>query len=605
MTKINPDAQREKGLRRWADAARRRATLKAGSSRINSEAWWPEIRDGFLKGYSLSDIAKGLGLTPRRIREIKAYGLERSDTDPSLHPLTASPPEELLEWNSESFIAFFEKYSGYEELLPHCRPWVEAFFEHRNLVLNVPPRHAKSTILSLWLPVWLICRDRNVQIILVSKTSVLAKQWAYGIELALTTLPELVKDFGTFKPQNKEDAIPWRPSSGELMVTGRSRVAKGPQLTVQSRGSMQQILGMEADFIFVDDPTDPKVARSEEMRNDEWQWATEQVFNRVQPGGHIAVVGQRVGMYDLYGKLGEQTFERGERAGENVWHVETYPAVLDWQEQIVLWPTFWSYEELMETHGRMGSGAFETMYQQNPTPEGGGLVDLEFIEKCRVDRPAWSGLRPKQDNKKFTRVLSIDPSPTRWHGLVLGDLEYSREKFRFHVMGSWRVKAGELPVLTNEMVRILRLYKPDYLVIEESTFSRWMNSDPVFVEIGKHVKVLKHTTSGATKWHQEYGLQSLAADFEFVNITLPCGDVEGRSMTDDLTQEALQYPDGLSDILMALWIVKYNWRKLRPMIKPVSTSKGETYGYIARARAEAEREAVKKMRRSRRELINA
>lgn len=594
----------EYAVKRWADAARTRAIQRAGSSRVTTAAWWPEIRDGLLRGYTVNDIAQGLNLSSRRIRDIKAYGLAQADANPIV-PEPALVDKSLTEWTPDAFERFFIKYSGYERLLPHCRPWVEAFFEHPYLVLNVPPGHAKSTILSLWLPIWLICRDRNVQILLVSKANVLAKQWAYGIELALTTLPELVRDFGSFKPQGKGDTIPWRPASGELMVTGRTKESPGPQLTVQSRGSMQQILGMRADYIFCDDPTDNKVARSEEMRDAEWEWYTEQVVSRIQPGGHVAVIGQRVGMYDIYGRLGEQVFERGERAGQNVYHVETYPAVLDWHDEKVLWPEVWSFERLMERHGLSGSESFETMYQQNPQPEGGGLIKLEYMENCRVDREAWEGTKSKQNNNKFSRVLSIDPSPTRWHGLILGDLEYERTKFRFHVMGAWRVKAGELPVLTNEMVRIVRQYKPDYMVIEESTFSRWMNSDPVFIEISKHVKVLKHTTSGASKWHAEYGLQSLASDFEFANILLPCGNVEGRRMTDDLTQEALQYPEGLNDILMALWIVKFNWRKLRPVVQAESTARGEVYSYIIQARAEAERSAAKKLRRKRRELANA
>jgi hypothetical protein len=68
------------------------------------------------------------------------------------------------------------------------------------------------------------------------------------------------------------------------------------------------------------------------------------------------------------------------------------------------------------------------------------------------------------------------------------------------------------------------------------------------------------------KNNAEYGVQSLASDFEFERISLPYGDETGRRMSDLLSNEALMYPDGeTNDLLMALWFVKFNYKKLSPL----------------------------------------
>jgi hypothetical protein len=51
---------------------------------------------------------------------------------------------------------------------------------------------------------------------------------------------------------------------------------------------------------------------------------------------------------------------------------------------------------------------------------------------------------------------------------------------------------------------------------------------------------------------------------------MPYADTEGMEMTDLLGKEALNYIPGeknLDDILMALWFVKFNWRRLKPVVR--------------------------------------
>ena len=109
-----------------------------------------------------------------------------------------------------------------------------------------------------------------------------------------------------------------------------------------------RILGRRADFILVDDPTKQEDAASETTRKVQLDRLHQQVFSRLEPGGQIMVIGQRVHLLDLYGSLEKEEWVIGPDAGDRLWHIEKYPAVLRWPnedpenpEPIVLWPERW------------------------------------------------------------------------------------------------------------------------------------------------------------------------------------------------------------------------------------------------------------------------
>jgi hypothetical protein len=239
----------------------------------------------------------------------------------------------------------------------------------------------KSSVFSLWIPTWLLCRDRDERILLVSLTKESAKKWVAGIAEQLAVNDDLVRTFGRFRPERIGDQA-WRPLSGTLMVSGRHKQA-GVQYSVESRGSQQQILGMEATVVIVDDVTDKKIAENPEARRKQIDWLRGEVLSRVETqqteaSGRAVIVGQRLHVQDLYGEFQTQTYERGPREGDPLWTTIRKPAVLRWPDEdpenpepAVLWPDKWTFDELMVTYERIGGHAtFSAMYQQKPLAEG-------------------------------------------------------------------------------------------------------------------------------------------------------------------------------------------------------------------------------------------
>lgn len=560
--------------------ARDRAMKRAGSARITDAAWSPEINHLTELGLTNPEIAAAVQLSQRRVREIKQYATEGSIIvvpEVVQYEELDDDVKAMMEFSADGFKRFYERFSGYT-LPAHCYGWVQEFCAERNLMLNVPPRHMKSSVFSLWIPVWLLCRDRDEKILLVSLTKESAKKWVAGIAEQLAVNDAIVSTFGRFRPERIGDQA-WRPLSGTLMVSGRKKTA-GVQYSVESRGSGQQILGMEATVVLVDDVTDKKIAENKVAREKQIDWLRGDVLSRVETqqteaSGRAVIIGQRLHVHDLYGEFQNQVYERGHRTGEPLWKTIKTPAIRQWPDENpedpeprVLWPEKWTYDELMVTYERIGGHAtFSAMYQQQPLAEGSDIFRPEWWARCRDhDRKGGEGVRAKAHEAVFpvARVLSIDPSVKMYHGLVVADVLYDPSKFMPVVLETKRWKGPQRSIIS-EISRCLNTYRPDYFIFEDVSFIQWLKEDPFYDDIQKRTRVLPHQT-GRNKGDADMGVESLAREAEFGYIRLPYKDEYGRDVSQLLEDEANEFPYGnTSDILMALWFIKWNYKKLRPV----------------------------------------
>lgn len=545
-------------------------------------------------GYADQQINDGFGWEKslKWLREIKRAGRAEGDAlirvEPSAVPKDRLAPEyqAMLEWTPEAFISFYNRFCDLP-MPEHNEEWVREAFGSDLLMLNVPPRHNKSSLFAIWWPVWNLVRDRDTQILIVSETDTLANRWA-GYIASILSNSEIPRIFGRFRPEKEDGELPWRPSRGQLMIIGRKKgLGSGMQYSVLSRGTGSQILGFEADLIVADDVTNKQIAISEVGRQQQLEWFQEQVLSRLQPDGRAIVIGQRVHMNDLYGYIQDMTWEQGSTKGERVWTTISYPAVLKWPDEedfhdaVVLWPELWPYERLMKSYALVGGkAAFYTMYQQDPQSADATLVREEWLEACRDhDRPVGRGFVTEPDGKSFlpvVRVASLDPSPTKYNGLVVADVVSSRDQF-FCVIVDVKSFKADWHSIREELTNTIERYKPSYFIFEKNIAQYWAKGDPFIEELRSKVRILEHTTSAANKFEVETGLESLSFDFETGHIRLPYATVESRATSDILEREARNWTrEGRlrDDVLMALWFIKYNWRKLTPLNNLARTFKG-------------------------------
>lgn len=535
----------------------------------------PQVAALRAKGMTVKEIAKKINRSERATYDILRWGNQNGTSliieipDPKSYEDLDLAVMECVKFTVEGFEKFFNRYSG-RKLQPIHKQWVKDALENPRVLINCPPRHAKSTIFTVWVPLWLICINRDVQILVCSQTEKLAKKFTNEISYHLAYNSDLIRDFGRFRPEMAD--WPWRPNSGELLVDGRKRETKSGDLTIQVRGSEQQILGMECDWVICDDPVSRKHVTSDTQREELSVWFHGDVLTRLEPQGRAICIGQRLHLHDLYGELSEERIM--DHNGDSVprWKHLNYPAIQQWPdkeqgiEAKVLWPDKWSFEALMERYADLGAALFEAMFQQNPLPEGERLCRREWMygdgehQGCLdFDRDG----RVPAELKQRVRVLSLDPSPTRYAALIVADLEWNRGYFECHVLEIVRDKMAVRDMLW-QIERCLDAYQPHYFVFEQNAAQRWFLQDPAMDTIRRRVRVLPHST-GRNKGDPTLGIESLAIDFEFGRIRLPYGDAEAKAMSQYLIDEALTYPQSKTDdVLMALWFMKFNYGRLVP-----------------------------------------
>lgn len=475
--------------------------------------------------------------------------------NPSVVPNPKQGPKSV-----QGFPEFFERYSGLGAIPPHALSWVEAHLENDNLQLNVPSKHAKTTIMAEWLTVWTLAHNRNAQILLISKTQPLAIRSARRIAQILEQNDQLIKEFGRFRPS--DSSWPWRPESGELMIEGRDRVIGTGDFSLQARGSQQQVLGMEANLLIADDITDRSIAKSDANAEREIEWFRGECLSRLVGDGKALLIGQRVHYRDIYARL----LDEDEETEERTWNRETYPAVLsgdllkDEDDKIeLLWPeprrnTPNPLRWLRNQRKRLGAEMFDAYFQQRPWPDGQSGIRQEWIEGCLDDRPL--GVSQFQPRERC-RIISVDPSPARYAGIVVADLVPGVSP-TIHVLETRR----ELDIGVEGLLRVLAdlqlKYGANVCIVEMNSLriilrdSTWQSLQNLF-----NGRVHKHSTTASTKQHETLGLWSMSSAWEFGRIRLPYGDDLAKASSDLLINEALGFST-TTDLVMALWFIYYN-----------------------------------------------
>jgi hypothetical protein len=505
--------------------------------------------------------------------------------------LSEDERELILSHTAAGFELFFSRFSHLipgdvaGPLPPHTIPWVLAYFDNELLMINVPPGHWKSVIFSVAMPLYEVVCNRAIKIILISRSAELATQWTRNI-VSVMVEDAFVRAFGKFAPTTKGESM-WQVGVGSIRVN-----PGGSEFTILSRGAQTQIFGRRADLIIVDDPTNTDIARSELEGGREFTRFKMEAMTRQAAASKVVIVGQRLGARDFFGRV----LDLRDEYDKPLFHVERYPAVLRWPDRNekgewipetaeVLDPVHWPWEVLVKRLSMLGESVFETMYQQVPRSLEGGLMSSETFAKARDDRPAWKGRREagaaavkaegQGRQNPYVRVLSIDPSPTRFFGCVLADVAVKSDGTTdTWVLGNWRFQAkreGSLDDFMTRLNQVVQRTRVDFVIIEEVQYVGWMRETQWWAQIfdAKNApKFLKQNTTAQTKNHVLYGLRSLVADWEQGRMHLPYGDRRAREMTDLLQQECENYEDGSGqggddDQLMALWFIKSCAKKLK------------------------------------------
>ena len=240
----------------------------------------------------------------------------------------------------------------------------------RRIILNMPPRHGKSRIISELFPAWLMGRDPKTEIIACS----------YGGELA-SSFGRKARDI-VASPYHR-DVFPEAKLSRDSQAAHKWNTPEGGAYYAAGVGG--PITGRGADIILLDDLIKgPEEAESEQHRNKIWQWYREVLQTRLLPGGRIVALMTRWHEDDIVGRLLNPPKDVGApRKGIRVpWEHIYFPALRKDENgnDQALWPSDYPVETLYEIMFDIGMRGWQAQYMNDPQPDEGNFFRRSWFQ---------------------------------------------------------------------------------------------------------------------------------------------------------------------------------------------------------------------------------
>jgi len=462
--------------------------------------------------------------------------------------------------------------------------------ESNRLLVNVPPEHAKSTVITVNYSTYRIALNPNIRIIVVSKTLNKAREFVYAIKQRLSH-PRWLKLQTAYGPDGgwKQDADTWRTDTVYLGGDARNSSEKDP--TLQALGMGGQIYGARADLIILDDCITTANAHEWEKQMD---WLQKKIITRLGKNGKLLVVGTRIAANDLYKELRDPKHWSG---GKTPFTYMGMPAVLEYSEKPEDWVTLWKESDVPwdgddETPQENGffpkwDGAALFKRRSEVTPSTWALVyQQEDIQEDSIFPPvlvqgATNGMRKRGTLKpgaaghppqvESHTVIGFDPAMAGNAAFVV--CTYNRADGKIYILDCINMSEPTPQKIRATIEELVQRYKPQEFRVEINAHQKAYSLDEELRNwLSQYGVRLDAHFTGKNKWDTSFGVASMSNLFgterdgkHQKNNIIELPSSEGSEGIKALTQQLLTWkPEtrGKTDTVMALWFAIIRIREL-------------------------------------------
>lgn len=398
----------------------------------------------------------------------------------------------------DSLYAFLMNGWKYIDPAPFAHGWpIEAVAEHlqavvdgeiKRLIINIPPRCAKSSLTSVAFPAFTWAQRR------VSDTSGPGVQFLHASYSQILTLRDSTKCRRLIES-------PWYQSLWgdrfQLMADQNTKSRfdndKGGSRLSTSVGS--SLTGEGGNIIVVDDPNAAQEAHSEATiatTIEWWDGALSTRLNNAKTGAFV-VIQQRLGEEDLTGHiLSKEVGEWTHLCLPMRFEPErSFVTSIGWEDPRtepgeLLWPERFGEREVANLERQMGPWTAAGQLQQRPEPKGGGVIKREWWQLWEREKfPPLDYVMASLDTAYTTKTENDYSAMTVWGvfsggnqgaiaNRVIGrDSEtismikrtYTEEHPKVMMMFAWQERL-ELHELVLKVSQTMKDYKVDKLLIE-------------------------------------------------------------------------------------------------------------------------------------------
>lgn len=236
--------------------------------------------------------------------------------------------------------------------------------DYHRLCVSTPPRHSKSSMVTLAYPLWLIFNNPNLNILVVNAEASLSEN--FGIRIR-----ELVKEIGPYFNVHLSDV---KHASTHIKFEDRNK--KLYSGSIRLVGSTGSITGQDADYLIIDDPYKGIDDITPTQLQKKLNWFDSIIEQRIESHTRLVILHTRWHSNDLISFL--------ERERNEDYKFVTFPAILP--NGNPLWPERYSIEVLKKKQDTIGERLFQSIYQQKPIDDTSDFFNLSKIHWFRPEK---------------------------------------------------------------------------------------------------------------------------------------------------------------------------------------------------------------------------
>lgn len=271
-----------------------------------------------------------------------------------------------------------------------------------HLIVEMPPRHGKSFSASRLFPAWFLGRNPDCRVILASYGATLAeKNSRYARKVVQMPLYRAI--------------FPGVELSAESRAADAWDIARH-EGGLDSAGVGGSFTGKGSHLCVVDDPVKSREeAESPVIRDKVWDWFTDDLYTRREPGAAIAIAMTRWHVSDLVGRLLHEQPDK--------WYVIRLPALAEENDPLgravgePLWPQRFGLDVLRDIQSVLGEYAWSALYQQRPIPSEGGVFKrahfriINVLPECVQVVRFWDLAMSERTSADYTAGVKLGLTP--------------------------------------------------------------------------------------------------------------------------------------------------------------------------------------------------
>ena len=241
----------------------------------------------------------------------------------------------------------------------------------RDLIINVPPGHAKSLLVAVFWPAWVWIDHPEMR-------------WIFGSYRAELAIRDSVKCRTLIESDwyQRRWGSRFKLRDDQNQKTRFENSATGYRVVT----SVGTGTGERADIVVVDDPTSVDQADSDAERRSANEWWNGTMSTRLNDlrTGHRVVIQQRLHEDDLTGNLLDKGGYELLMLPEEFEPERACSTSIGWRDPRteageLLWPEKIGKKEVADLKSKLGSYRYSGQYQQRPSPSGGGIFKRHWF----------------------------------------------------------------------------------------------------------------------------------------------------------------------------------------------------------------------------------